>query len=363
LINGYTFVLNNDTNSTFQVRQLNFTTAMSAELWVNFDALPSTYATAAGSVKMIYKVLSGSKFGYELIVNASDNKPSFKIWNGTSTAATSSTALTNAGQWYHIVGTFDGSSIKIYVDGVLCGTTAYAGSIPSAGDTDIKIGATTATQTNPCSGVKGWMDEVRLYDKALTDAEVLGQFSTVSATPTPTPTPDPAATPTPTPSPTPTPTPSPTPTPTPSPTPDPAATPTPTPPPVSITNAGFEDVTLAGWTPLPDTSIALSSGGFHTGAKGAKVTNTTQSASQTLTGLIPNTSYTLSAWMKGSGAIKIGAKDFGGTTVESSVPTLGTYAQFSINFTTGAANTTAVIYVIGINTTAGYIDDVTITSP
>jgi len=179
LTNGYTYLSNSPINSDTAVTALNFygKAGFTVEAWVNFDELPSGYATAAGSAKLIYKINSSTKAGYEMLVNASDNKPVFKIWLNSATKyqVSASTAMT-AGTWYHVVGSFDGLALRVYVNGVLDGTTYWSGSIADAGACDIKIGGTTTTTTNNNSGIKGWVDEVRLYDKSLSDSEVLGRF-------------------------------------------------------------------------------------------------------------------------------------------------------------------------------------------
>src|SRR3954462_13241871 len=72
-------------------------------------------------------------------------------------------------------------------------------------------------------------------------------------------------------------------------------------------------------------------------------------ASQTITGLSPNTTYTFfgyGAISTGSTTGTIGARSFGGNTVTSPVgTTLGTWSPSAVTFTTGASSTSAVIFV------------------
>jgi hypothetical protein len=42
-----------------------------------------------------------------------------------------------ANQWYHVVGTYDGTSLKVYLNGLLSGTTAIASLAPAVGDVGI----------------------------------------------------------------------------------------------------------------------------------------------------------------------------------------------------------------------------------
>lgn len=178
-LDGYSYLSNSTLNTDASVMALNFTSsnAFSVETWVNLDALPSSYLATSGSAKLIYKINSTTKSGYELYLGA-DNKPTFKLWidSATKYAVTGPAAITATGQWVHLVGSYDGTAVRLYVDGVLAGTTYWSGTLGNPGATDLKIGATSTATSNASSGVKGWLDEVRLYDRALTDAEVLGRF-------------------------------------------------------------------------------------------------------------------------------------------------------------------------------------------
>jgi len=71
-----------------------------------------------------------------------------------------------AGRWYHITGTFDGSSFNIYVNGALEGTVLRSGAHADA--SGMLIGARSGSQNY----FTGEMDDVRLYSKALTAAEI-----------------------------------------------------------------------------------------------------------------------------------------------------------------------------------------------
>jgi len=75
---------------------------------------------------------SPAKFSYLLSINSS-NKPLFAINTGSTTLVAGTTSII-LGTWFHISGTYDGTTMRIYVDGVEENTTAkaWAGS-PSSG--------------------------------------------------------------------------------------------------------------------------------------------------------------------------------------------------------------------------------------
>jgi len=76
----------------------------------------------------------------------------------------------NYGQWYHAVGVYDGSYTRLYINGQEIGTgTPSSGLVNPSNEYGITIGSDTG-----CWGfyVKGLIDEVAIYNKALTPEEI-----------------------------------------------------------------------------------------------------------------------------------------------------------------------------------------------
>ena len=69
--------------------------------------------------------------------------------------------------WYHVVFTWQDTTLSIYVDGELNNTAACTSGINSTANT-IYLGNHTTANV----GVNGAMDEVRVYDRALSATEV-----------------------------------------------------------------------------------------------------------------------------------------------------------------------------------------------
>jgi hypothetical protein len=78
-------------------------------------------------------------------------------------------------QWHHIVGTFDSSlssnQMKIYIDGVLDNQTTKTGIIEYGGTADLAIGADSPHHVDEL--FRGNLDEVRVYNRALSATEVV----------------------------------------------------------------------------------------------------------------------------------------------------------------------------------------------
>lgn len=76
----------------------------------------------------------------------------------------------NDGEWHHLLGTYDGSAMKLFVDGNLEDTnTDFSGDLPVVAG-DLHIGADY--EASPGNFFNGQLDEVRVYNRALVDAEV-----------------------------------------------------------------------------------------------------------------------------------------------------------------------------------------------
>ena len=77
----------------------------------------------------------------------------------------------NDGEWHHAAGTYDGSTVSLYVDSALDGYIANSGPIP----TDPNITLWIADTNRPGAGPQAWnglIDDVRIYNKALTQQEI-----------------------------------------------------------------------------------------------------------------------------------------------------------------------------------------------
>ena len=70
--------------------------------------------------------------------------------------------------WHHVAGTYDGNKLKLYVDGKLEVTTAYAGSIAS-GTYNLNIGSNSEARGRFYNGA---IDDLRVYNYALSEKEI-----------------------------------------------------------------------------------------------------------------------------------------------------------------------------------------------
>ena len=88
---------------------------------------------------------------------------------GSTTELATPPASLFGGMWYHIVVTYDGAEMRLLLNGALMAEVAKSGAIGYHPQAPASLGAlSTGTQL-----YSGWIDDVRIFDRALTDAEVL----------------------------------------------------------------------------------------------------------------------------------------------------------------------------------------------
>jgi hypothetical protein len=81
------------------------------------------------------------------------------------------------GEWFFVVGTYDGTTMKLYINGNLENSSAIAG-VLNENSSPLLIG----TRLNlPADTFHGAIDEVRIYDRALSEAEVAALYTELSS--------------------------------------------------------------------------------------------------------------------------------------------------------------------------------------
>ena len=142
---------------------INKTGLFSVSLWFNIRELP---AATVG----LFSHSNNTNDRLGLVIHNGTGIISFGIYNGASYAfKKSSTVSASFNTWQHAVIIFDGSTLNLYVDGVLqTGTTQ-----PSLDSTGASIG-NSSTRTRPFNGS---IADVRIFDKALTTTEITQLFN------------------------------------------------------------------------------------------------------------------------------------------------------------------------------------------
>jgi hypothetical protein len=155
----------NDFVSVADHNELDLTTGMTLEAWVNPTALGTSWRT------VVFKE-QATHMAYALYANTSTGRPTGQVYIGGQKDARGPAALAT-GAWAHLAASYDGTTLRLYVNGTQVTTLATSGSI-AASTGALKLGG---------NGVWGeWfaglMDDVRLYNRALTAAEIQSEMST-----------------------------------------------------------------------------------------------------------------------------------------------------------------------------------------
>ncbi|HLC96672.1 MAG TPA: LamG-like jellyroll fold domain-containing protein, partial [Candidatus Nanoarchaeia archaeon] len=108
-----------------------------------------------------------------------DNKFSWRIVTTNNAWGTAfvdaDSAITSTG-WYHLVGTYNGSNSKMYVNGVLQSSVASAtGTITNPFSRSVSLGCTRSTGDSGCYGpqaLNGFVDEVLIFNNSLTASQI-----------------------------------------------------------------------------------------------------------------------------------------------------------------------------------------------
>ena len=79
-------------------------------------------------------------------------------------------------EWLHLVGTWDGKTAKYYVNGKLEITHSISGTIKGGG---LFLGIGERSDACNCDTIQGLIDEVRIYERALSEFEVKQNYKAV----------------------------------------------------------------------------------------------------------------------------------------------------------------------------------------
>ena len=113
-------------------------------------------------------------FGYNIGYNTTSNKYYFTVKRSRVGSATVSvyTGEIPQGDWSHVTAVYNNRDMKIYLDGELEGTGTFREDyISGPPDKDLTIGARSAGSSIDSHFI-GFIDDVRIYNKALSDEEV-----------------------------------------------------------------------------------------------------------------------------------------------------------------------------------------------
>jgi hypothetical protein len=149
----------NDWVTVADADDLDLTTGMTLEAWVRPAALGSRWRT------VVFK--EGTPLAYSLYAHERGAGPITEIQTGGVIRNARGTAALPLNAWSHLAATYDGAALRLYVGGALVRTVAVTGSMPATAGV-LRLGGNDVWN----EWFQGLIDEVRIYDRALSEAEI-----------------------------------------------------------------------------------------------------------------------------------------------------------------------------------------------
>mgnify|MGYP003384325531 CR=1 FL=1 len=136
-----------------------FTSEITLQVWMKSSAAADTWDG----------MITKGDGAWRLHRTSGANTINFATNQGASVISIDSTTDVFDGKWHQITATFDGTDLKIYVDGVVENTLTSVGTIDT-NNIAVAIGANL--ETVPLRYFDGAMNDIRIWNKALSEADI-----------------------------------------------------------------------------------------------------------------------------------------------------------------------------------------------
>ena len=147
---------------------LNPTSSLTLSTWIYING------AGTGSLPTIYnssKTSNGISGGIALAYTSNKIRFYLDTTGSSGWVYAESNSTLSTGQWYHLVGTWDGSTVTLYIDGTAQSTTASASTIGYNTGTPAYIGRYSTNY------FEGLIDEVALFNSALSVSDITSIYN------------------------------------------------------------------------------------------------------------------------------------------------------------------------------------------
>lgn len=164
--NDTAVLFNGSTGKVTLPTTVNPQSTLTYECWFKISSYPGGSTSIMGNYDSAGS-LKGAGFGLN-----STGHVTWNLVNGSNAFVSITSSAVTTGVYHHIVGTYDGTASKFYLDGSLVGssTTTF-----TPNTEQIQIGSSPFNDYNT-----GYVDEVAVYNYALTSTQVSNHFSQAS---------------------------------------------------------------------------------------------------------------------------------------------------------------------------------------
>ena len=149
--------------------------ALTLDIWV----YRSDWSSSGNGGTLQTLISKAQQSGYGLYYDKNNSIIRFEIHSGGSWRTLNYNFGSLSSGWHHFMGSYDGSTVKIYADGSLEGSLSHTGTIYYNYSQPVFIGAEADTGNTPESSYKftGNVALTRLYNKALSSDEITQNFN------------------------------------------------------------------------------------------------------------------------------------------------------------------------------------------
>jgi hypothetical protein len=147
---------------------LDLTTGMTIEAWMRPTAVGTDWLT------VLLKEQPGNLI-YALYAGDGNGRPATHVFT-TADRGTNSTTATPLNAWTHLAATYDRTNLRLYVDGVQVASRSLTGNLRTSTGV-LRIGGNNIW----AEWFSGVIDEVRVYNRALTAIEIQTDMTTAVA--------------------------------------------------------------------------------------------------------------------------------------------------------------------------------------
>jgi len=143
---------------------LEITDSITISAWVKLNELDRYQ-------RIVQKCYGDPEYGNYCLEFSSANVFRFRLGDGSAFHQFDSVTVPTSGVWYHIVGTYDGSVGKIYINGRLDSQTSSVFSISSV-SSNLQIGGLSGADS-----FNGIIDDVRIYNYARSEEQIRQDYN------------------------------------------------------------------------------------------------------------------------------------------------------------------------------------------
>ena len=156
----------NDWVTVADANDLDLTNGMTLEAWVRPAAL-------TGWKTVVMKEGTTTTLAYSLYANDGNPRPAITVRIGSVDRSAAGPSAVPLNTWTHLAATYDGATLRLYVNGVQVGNRGQTGNILKSSRA-LRIGGNAVWGEY----FKGVIDDVRIYNRALSATEIQADMNT-----------------------------------------------------------------------------------------------------------------------------------------------------------------------------------------